>query len=86
MKSYINFVDISKTILVELCNVGGGFHQQRWKSIGEAFFIDLAIFRDEQLRAPVAYMDNRLFRPLCFFAFCGIWDFSFSRHKTPQKN
>ena len=50
MKGYVNFGDISKTIPGDLCNMGGGFHQQGWESIGEAFFIDLSPFRDERCK------------------------------------
>ena len=83
----MNFVDIPKTISDELCNTGGGFHEQGRESMGEAFFIDLCLFRDERFKGfGGLYFDNRLFCPLCFPTLCGIRCFPFSRHKTPHKN
>ena len=62
----MNFVDIPKTISDELCNTGGGFHEQGRESVGEAFFIDIyACSGTNDLRAPMAYILIIVYFVLC---------------------
>lgn len=47
----MNFVDVSKTISDELCNMGGGFQERGGgKSTGATFLMDVSPFRDERCK------------------------------------
>lgn len=76
MKGYVNFGDISKTIPDELCNMGGGFHQQRRESTGEAFFIDLSPFRDERFKGSGGLYGSSFISSSLFP--CTLWNLTLS--------